>query len=326
MYKEYHVKDINGEVWKPVHSLNDNYAVSNYGRLKAYSKSYVDKTGRLFHRRERLLKIWKDKTGYMAFRPTVNGKLLSVKIHRIVAEAFIPNPGNLPFINHKDEDPTNNNVSNLEWCTQKYNSNYGTCQKRHSETLRAALRNEIHTICQYSMTGELLNAFKGEKEVTDAGFNYSSVSRCCRHIINSSQNFIWRYDDDEFTSRPENKVLHNNAREVLCYDKAMNFIKEYSSVTAAAKSVCGKDSSIARCCMGKRPSAYGFIWKYKTSDYSNKKKVNKYDTNMNLICTYDSIGEAARIIGGKGPVISMCCTGKSKTAYGFIWRYADGNK
>lgn len=65
-----------------------------------------------------------------------NGQRYKKTIHRLVAEAFIPNPNNYPCINHKDENKENNNVSNLEWCTYKYNSNYGTCRKRAIEKIK----------------------------------------------------------------------------------------------------------------------------------------------------------------------------------------------
>ena len=71
----------------------------------------------------------------MAVPLTCNGKLHLKKIHRLVAQAFLPNPDNLPMINHKDEDKTNNRVDNLEWCTAKYNANYGTIQERHRNTM-----------------------------------------------------------------------------------------------------------------------------------------------------------------------------------------------
>lgn len=62
---------------------------------------------------------------YKAVTIKINGKYRIQSVHRLVAEAFIPNPNNLPFVNHKDENPSNNKVDNLEWCDAKYNNSYG---------------------------------------------------------------------------------------------------------------------------------------------------------------------------------------------------------
>ena len=72
--------------------------------------------------------------GYKSVELFNNNGSKRLLIHRLVAQAFIPNPENLPQVNHKDENPSNNNVDNLEWCTQKYNCNYGTRVDRIMET------------------------------------------------------------------------------------------------------------------------------------------------------------------------------------------------
>lgn len=89
-------------------------------------------------------KIWSEKThkflspflknGYLAINLSIDNKYQSVYIHRLVAEAFIPNPDNLPCVNHKDENKLNNNIDNLEWCSVAYNNTWGTARQRASET------------------------------------------------------------------------------------------------------------------------------------------------------------------------------------------------
>ena len=100
------------EIWKKISEL---YSVSNYGRARN------DKTGRLLKLR---------KTGYCDIAIRINGKRKKFYIHRLVAEAFIPNPNNYNIVNHKDENPNNNHVDNLEWCTQSYNIKHGTSINR----------------------------------------------------------------------------------------------------------------------------------------------------------------------------------------------------
>lgn len=105
------------EIWKDITGYEGLYQVSNLGRVK--STQYFHGTN------ERILKPISTHNGYFRVHLRKDGKLKTFKIHRLVAEAFIPNPDNLPQINHKDEDKTNNRVDNLEWCSARYNCNYG---------------------------------------------------------------------------------------------------------------------------------------------------------------------------------------------------------
>ena len=99
------------EKWKTVEDY-PNYEISNFGRLRNKNTSYI-------------LKEIIDKSGYITFGVTVNGKSKFLKSHRLVALNFIPNPNNKLEVNHIDEDKSNNRVVNLEWCDRKYNVNYG---------------------------------------------------------------------------------------------------------------------------------------------------------------------------------------------------------
>ena len=109
------------ELWKWIPGWEGLYMVSTHGRVKS-----------LKHNKSKILKPWIDKDGYKRVRLCKNGKCKTYGIHRLVAMAFIPNPHNYPIINHKDENKTNNQYTNLEWCTIQYNSNYGTINERRS--------------------------------------------------------------------------------------------------------------------------------------------------------------------------------------------------
>ena len=259
------LEDLECEVWKIIPRLNSNYAVSNYGRVKSLSRSkHQEYRNRTTTTKTRILMLAKTRYGYLSCRPMVDGKLGNELVHRLVAEAFIPNPGNFPIINHKDEDKMNNVVSNLEWCTAKYNSNYGTCQKRRSTTLRKNIRHKLPIIKQYDLNGNLVGTFVGRKEIVDAGFDYRAVRNCCCHHYYSACGYVWRENDDAFTA-PHHRDNTGVSRRVNCYDLNMNFIKSYDSTREAGRDVSGKTTgvnSILACCVGRYKSAYGYKWRY----------------------------------------------------------------
>lgn len=111
-------KDIDGEIWKPVVGFEGLYEVSNMQRVKSLKRK---KHGIVI---PILLRSGKHQFGYPKFTLCKNGKLYYYQLHRLVAEAFIPNPNNLPCINHIDCNPENNNIFNLEWCTHSHNSRH----------------------------------------------------------------------------------------------------------------------------------------------------------------------------------------------------------
>lgn len=123
------------EIWKPVVGFESLYEVSNQGRVRSLSKTITRSDGKTRTYYGRVLRKRLDQKGYVTVILCDRGKQTCRKAHRLVAEAFIPNPYGLPFVNHKDEVKDNNFVENLEWCSAKYNSNYGTAQKRRSKTI-----------------------------------------------------------------------------------------------------------------------------------------------------------------------------------------------
>lgn len=258
------LENIEGEIWEDIPQLKNLYAISNFGRLKSYARSLVRADGRRYKTSERIVRLSVNHTGYYSYRPSIEGELRSVLIHRLIAEAFIPNPDNLPYVNHRDENKLNNGIENLEWCTAKYNSNYGTCQKRRANTLRNNLRPKLPVIKQYSLNGELINTYVGRREIEDNGFNYRSVRNCCCHNVYTANGYVWRENNDPFNA-PVYRSSTSKPKKVNCYDMNMNYIKTYSSMTEAGLVVGGKKTSvnsILACCVGRYKSAYGYKWRY----------------------------------------------------------------
>lgn len=124
------------ELWKTIEECED-YQVSNFGRIKSFK--YDKENGKI-------MKPYKTTKGYLQIDLSLDGRKrenrLHLAVHRLVARAFIPNPENLPQVNHKDENKENNHVNNLEWCTNEYNSRYGT----RSEKVGAKQRKLIYSL------------------------------------------------------------------------------------------------------------------------------------------------------------------------------------
>lgn len=120
-------------VRKSVKGYEGYYEVDQFGRVFSVDRVIsVNDNGRQYNKplKAKQMKQTVHTKGYKTVSLTKDGKTKTVFVHRIVAEAFIPNPNNLPMVNHKDEDKTNNFADNLEWCTVSYNNTYGNAQKK----------------------------------------------------------------------------------------------------------------------------------------------------------------------------------------------------
>ena len=123
------------EEWRPIEGYEGLYEVSNLGRVRSVDRYVIDSLGHRKFYKGKVLSIVKNKNGYLLINLYCNEKNKKCLVHRLVAEAFVSNPDNLPEVNHKDEDKTNNRVDNLEWCNRKYNVNFGTARIRRKDTL-----------------------------------------------------------------------------------------------------------------------------------------------------------------------------------------------
>ena len=122
------------EEWRTIEGYEGLYEVSNLGRVRSLDMYVKGRYGNYRLHKGKVLSPAKDKNGYLKVNLCYNGKDKIIRVHRLVAGAFVSNPDNLPEVNHKDEDKTNNNVENLEWCNRKDNINYGTRTERQKNT------------------------------------------------------------------------------------------------------------------------------------------------------------------------------------------------
>lgn len=236
-------EELDKEEWKDVNGYEGLYRVSNLGRL--YSV-----------RRNKFMSFY-DQHGYKRLKIEKNGKEQDFAIHRLVAFAFLPNPDNLPFINHKDEDKENNRVSNLEWCTAKYNSNYSLSKP----------------VAQYTKKGELVAVYLSAKEASKwTGIDDATIGCVvCGLRAKSAGGFLWRFIEKGqyvdvnnmayFTGLPFKRIFKDCRRPVRQYTKEGIFVREYQSASDAGKANPNtSQGSISSVCNKAYKTAGGYIW------------------------------------------------------------------
>lgn len=171
------------EFWDTLPRYKGCYDFSNYGRVYSI-------------RQKRILKDVKPNKNDRYIRRTlrdIHNNLNTELVHRIVAEIFIPNPNNYQFINHKDENKSNNYVGNLEWCTREYNNNYGTRNKRASEKLKNH-PSSSKPVLQYTLNGEFVAEYPSMREAKrNTRIDDDTISMCCNGKYRHAGGYLWRY-------------------------------------------------------------------------------------------------------------------------------------
>ena len=186
------------EIWKDIEGYEGIYQVSNLGRVRSLDRiAHRERDGYSYDIpvKGRVLRPRKTKKGYIRVLLTSgNRQFTDYQVHRLVAEAFVPNPKNLPQVNHIDENPTNNRADNLEWCTNKENANHGTRNQRIAEA------NSMPVIMM-DKDGNDLRRFNSINDAARwlGGMHFvSAISRVCRgikpHVI--AGGYRWRYAEE----------------------------------------------------------------------------------------------------------------------------------
>ncbi len=179
------------EIWKDIKGYEGLYQISNYGRVKSLPKKALRRYGTYRNVKERILKTSKSykHSPYSSVIIRKDGVPKTVSVHRLVAEHFIPNPKNYKYINHKDENKLNNRVDNLEWCSAKYNANYGTSKSKISNKRKKA-------VIQYSLQNEFIAEYDSLKSLKELkGFDPSLVSCVCRGIYKQAYGYKFKYKE-----------------------------------------------------------------------------------------------------------------------------------
>lgn len=229
------------EEWRPIKGYEGLYEVSNMGRVKS-----------LHANEEIVLKQAEYRNGYMGVSLSKDGTVNMKLVHRLVAIAFIKNPNNYEFVNHKDGDKKNNTVGNLEWCTRSYNT-------KHAYDHKLMTRNEQKkSVILYKRYGE----YDSITEAAEAlGVEPQTLSHAMRK--NSSiKGFIGVIDKDTHVRYGVTTNIYNDKLE---------FLGQVSSASAAARLTKMTPSSVLKCCR-KKVFSKGYTFRFFDDDEISSKK------------------------------------------------------
>lgn len=241
-------KELNNQgEWRDVVGYEGIYEVSKQGLIR---RSFVKGV-----RVNRIIKPHITYGGYLRLCLCINGKRKQHSVHRIVAMAFIPNPSNLPFVNHKDENKSNNYVDNLEWCSESYNSNFSFAKP----------------VEQYR-DGILVGIYLSQTEASKVtGVNQHCIGRCCAGILGSAGGYQWMFSNISRSELLKKKCI-NFGLDTQCSQKRKRnnsvvqlsldgkFIAQYNSSKEASDKTLVSRANISNCLNNKKEYAGGFRW------------------------------------------------------------------
>lgn len=245
------------EIWKSIKGYEEQYAISNFGRVRGLSRK--DSMGRNI--KSSIIKPQRNKKGYLQVSLCKNGTCKTFTVHRLVADAFIPNPNACPQVNHIDENKENNYASNLEWCDNLYNSNWGTRNIRLASKLS-------HSVYAIDKNGN----YQLYKSETEASLFLGIPTSAINDIVNKRNNRK-SYMGHTFIS--ESEFNKDHVLSSISFEKGNKI------------SVLEKDTGVSRIFYSFREAdgyynkwAGYFSRTYRTNNGSNKMfKIEVYENN-----------------------------------------------
>ena len=182
-----------GTNWRDVKGYEGIYKVSEKGVVISLPRVVNGINNNVRFQKLYKMKIHQDKNGYWIVNLSKDYTNDLKLLHRVIAEAFIPNPNNLPHINHKDENPSNYAIDNLEWCNHLYNMNYGTRNERvAAKNTNGKLSKPV---LQLDMQGNIIKEWISIAEAERNVFRQSGISNCCAGRIKTHKGFIWKFKE-----------------------------------------------------------------------------------------------------------------------------------
>jgi len=263
------------EIWKPIKGYEGLYEVSNLGRVRSLDRLVVDTIGRSYLVKGCIKHPQIGTSGYYIIGLSKDGKSKSNKVHRLVAEVFVDNPYNKPYIDHINTIRTDCRACNLRWVTLKENSN-NQLTKHHakfgsSKVVLKRERNKIHLsksspnypirLYRYSLTGEYIDEFKSMLDAAlSTGIELSGIRKALNKSYRTSGGYLWRTDKVLFCE-PYKRRRHTKCRSIIMVDYNGNRIKEWTSMRDASMELGITHTRIYNHIQAKTP-INGFLFKY----------------------------------------------------------------
>lgn len=177
------------EIWKDIKGYEGIYQVSSLGRVRSNRNRFFGESG------WKLMSIATNKKRYPKLVLHKDGKRKNFDVHRLVAEAFIPNPEGLEYVNHISENTSDNRVENLEWCTASYNSSYCTSpERRQISAIRNGSKKAKRALLQFSKDGKFIRGFESAHEAArELCACFGNIISCANGSLKSAYGFIWKH-------------------------------------------------------------------------------------------------------------------------------------
>ena len=235
------------EEWKWIEGYEDEYKISNHGRIKSFKGN-----------KEKIMTLKRDgKDRYLMIALSKLGEVKYYLVHRLVAMAFIHNPNNLPQVNHIDGNTKNNHIKNLEWVTGAENIHHAY-ENNLIKIERGVLQLDL-------ISGKIVREYKSITEASEVtGINKSTIqdNACGRYLTDRFQ-YTFIYSDSE---NVEDEIINRlkKVKVVQMLDKDTNeVIKEFLNQKIALKEFNSKSGAINNCLKGRSNTAFGYKWKFK---------------------------------------------------------------
>lgn len=229
-------------MWKKYYfeNIETDYSVSTEGVVRKDTTNYV--------------LTQSSQQDYKFVTLFIKGKQKRMRVHRMVAETFIDNPENKPYVNHINGNRGDNNVENLEWVTPSENTQHAVATGLFNSSRAKA-------VIQYNLNGDQMATFESASEAArQTGGSQSKITMCCRRQRQTANDYQWRYYDDiQDVTKVEKKFI--TGKRVAQCDEDGNILNIYPSFKAAAEAVNGTSSAISRVCSGTNIRHKGYKWK-----------------------------------------------------------------